>query len=81
MSKVPCQTVGMRIKKPKKVVLAPPETVGQFGEVRLVRKSDGQHELVGGTMEKRAIVRAWCARFATFVVFAEPSGQEMALTA
>jgi len=71
----------MRIKKSYKVHSAPDEIIGHFGQVRLVRKADGKHELVGGTMEAQATVRNWCGLYAPFVVFAEPAEHEVAQAA
>jgi len=71
----------MRIKKSYEVHTAPDEIIGHFGQVRLVRKSDGKHELVGGTTEAQASVRKWCGLNAPFVVFAEPAEHEVVLAA
>jgi hypothetical protein len=71
----------MRIKKSYEVHTAPAEIIGHFGQVRLVRKADGRHELVGGTTEARATVRKWCGLYAPFVAFVEPSEHEVVLAA
>ena len=39
-----------------------------FGTARLVRKSDGKHELIGGTADDHAAAREWCSLFAHEVV-------------
>ena len=72
LSKVSCQTVGMRIKKRCKIPPIPDETIGQFGPVRLVRKWGEVHELVGGNKWERCLVRIWCVAYAPFLVFAQP---------
>jgi len=81
LSNPPCQTVGMRIKKQCKIPPTPDETIGQFGQVRLVRKWGDVHVLAGGSERERRLVRAWCAIYATFLVFVEPSADEIALAA
>ena len=70
MSKVPCQTQGMKIKK-LRLRPALDEIIGHFGQVQLVKKYDGQHELVGGTEDQRRRVRQWCDQFASFLVFVD----------
>jgi hypothetical protein len=81
MSDVPCQNGDMRNKKSCKVVLAQDEIIGHFDRVQLVKTADGSHRLVGGTMEQRAIVRKWCERFATFLVFTDSLSPEITLIA
>ncbi len=80
MSRVPCQTVGMRNKQPCFCLWVPDETIGCFGQVRLVRKASGQHDLVGGSPADRQTARKWCRRFAKSLVFV-PARSEQALTA
>jgi len=75
MSRLPCQTRGMknkqlcRINKTNKAWPVPDEVVARFGTVRLVRKADGGHDLVGGTRHDQASAKKWCSRFAPFVGF------------
>lgn len=71
----------MRKMKSYKVHLAPDEVIGHFGPVKLVRKGDGTHELTGGTLEQRCMVRNWCERNANFVVFATKETEVLALSA
>ena len=71
----------MRIKKSYEVHLAPNEIIGHFGQVRLVKKGNEKHELVGGTVNAQAAVRTWCGFYASFIIFAEPTGHELALAA
>ncbi len=40
-----------------------------FGTARLVKKSDGPHELIGGTADDHAAAREWCSLFAPEIVF------------
>jgi hypothetical protein len=49
--------------------LVPDEIIARFGQVRLVRKQDGRHELRGGTVMERVRARLWCLEFAPFVGF------------
>ena len=53
--------------------LAPQRTTGrvvqQFGEARLVKHRNGQHELIGGTSTDRAEAFDWVSLFAHEVVF------------
>jgi hypothetical protein len=46
------------------------QIIASFGTARLVRKSDGRHELIGGTVDDHAAAREWCSLFAPEVVFA-----------
>ena len=71
----------MRIKKRCKIPPTPDETIGQFGHVRLVRKWGDVHVLIGGSERERRLVRAWCAVYATFLVFVEPLTDEIVLAA
>ena len=43
--------------------------VRQFGEARLIRRPNGQHELVGGTDADRAAAFEWSSLFAHEIVF------------
>ena len=45
------------------------EIVLYLERVKLVRKADGKHELVGGTVKAQAKVRYWCAVYAFFLEF------------
>ena len=44
------------------------QVVRQFGDAKLIRQPNGQHELVGGTAEDHA-ASEWCSLFAHEVVF------------
>jgi len=55
--------------------------LGKFGQVRLVRKWGDVHVLVGGSERERRLVRAWCAVYATFLVFIDPLADEIVLAA
>jgi hypothetical protein len=43
--------------------------IAVFGTARLVKKTDGRHELIGGTADDHAAAREWCLLFAHDVVF------------
>ncbi len=45
------------------------EAIAIFGTARLVKKSDGRHALIGGTVADHAEAREWCSLFAPAVVF------------
>ena len=45
------------------------ELIAIFGSARLVRKTDGRHELVGGTADELVDAREWCSLYAHGVVF------------
>ena len=45
------------------------QLVRQFGEASLVRLSNGQHELIGGTDADRAAAFEWTSLFAHEIVF------------
>ena len=43
--------------------------VRQFGDAKLIRRPNGQHELVGGTDADRAAAYEWTSLFAHEIVF------------
>ena len=45
------------------------EVVRQFGDALLVRNSNGQHELIGGTNTDRTAAFEWVSLFAHEIVF------------
>jgi len=45
------------------------QIIAAFGTARLVKNSDGRHELIGGTANDHAAAREWCSLFAHEVVF------------
>ena len=45
------------------------QIVRLFGEAKLICRSNGQHELIGGTADDHAAAREWCSLFAHEVVF------------
>ena len=81
MSRVPCQTGGMNMKKSYELHPAPPETIARFGRVRLIRNSGGRHELIGGTVAERRTARAWCSRHTPFLLFDDPVMLEFEMAA
>ena len=44
------------------------KTIQQFGQAKLIRQPEGQHELIGGTPEDRANARDYIAFFQHEVV-------------
>ena len=69
----------MRIKKSYEVHSAPDEIIGHFGQVQLVRRPDGRHDLLGGSNGAQVMVRKWCGLFAPFLVFGESYEHEVVL--
>jgi hypothetical protein len=45
------------------------QVVRQFGDAKLIRRRNGQHELVGGTDTDRADAFEWSSLFAHEIVF------------
>jgi hypothetical protein len=45
------------------------QVVRQFGNAKLIRQPNGQHELVGGTVDDHAAAREWCSLFHHELVF------------
>jgi hypothetical protein len=45
------------------------QVVRQFGDAKLIRRPNGQHELVGGTDADRAAAFEWSSLFAHEIVF------------
>jgi hypothetical protein len=80
MSRVPCHTVGMNMKKLMGIgsnanlinLNFGPRLIAMFGTARLVRQPDGRHELLGGTAADCTAAREWCSLFAPEVVFSTP---------
>ena len=77
MSNRLCHAGGMKIKKSVRFQAsrlslfhdAGRKLIAAFGTARLVKKSDGRHELIGGTADDHAAAREWCSLFAHEVVF------------
>jgi hypothetical protein len=69
----------MRIKKRCAIPPTPDEVIGQFGQVRLIRKWGEIHDLAGGNQWERWMARLWCAAHAPFLAFVETVGDEIAL--
>ena len=69
MSHRPCHAVCMKINKSIWLGRTTSETIAFFGIARLVKKSDGRHELIGGTADDYAAAREWCSLFHHELVF------------
>jgi len=77
MSRVPCQTVPMNMKKLMGIGSHAnlvnfnfgPRLIATFGHARLVRLPDGRYELQGGSAADCVAAREWCSLFAPEVVF------------
>jgi len=77
MSRVPCQTVPMNMKKLMGIgsnanlfnVNFGPRLIATFGQARLVRLPEGGYELQGGSAADCVAAREWCSLFAPEVVF------------
>lgn len=62
----------MKLKTPAELNLhKTDEIIGFLGSTELVRRHNGVHELVGGTLNERMIARLWCECFAPDVIFAD----------
>jgi hypothetical protein len=71
MSKVTCQTGGMKLMTPTELKLEKTdEIIGFLGQTQLIRRYTGLHELSGGSYESQAIAFKWCRRFAPEIKFA-----------
>jgi hypothetical protein len=57
------------------------ETIGFFGNARLIRRCDGGHELIGGSEDERATAREWCSLFEHEIVFSERPQAKLAFAA
>jgi hypothetical protein len=77
MSQVLCQNGRMKIAKLTELWPVPDETIARLGNVSLVRKSNGRHDLIGGTMTGRKKARKWCACFAPFIEFNDLTTQKL----
>ena len=53
------------------------EVVRQFGDALLIRNSNGQHELIGGTNADRTAAFEWVSLFAHEIVFTHFHRQEL----
>ncbi len=80
MSRVPCHTGSMNMKKIIGIGAQAnlvnfnfgPRLIATFGHARLVRLPDGRHELQGGSEADCVAAREWCSLFAPEVVFSIP---------
>ena len=80
MSRVPCQTVPMNMKKLMGIGSHAnlvnfnfgPRLIATFGHARLVRLPDGRYELQGGSAADCSAAREWCSLFAPEIVFSVP---------
>ena len=52
--------------------------IRQFGEAKLVKLPNGQHELIGGTYQDRTTAFEWASLFAHEIVFTHFHRQEPA---
>jgi hypothetical protein len=48
-----------------------PQVVRQFGGAKLIRRANGQHELVGGSHDDRHSAFEWVSLFAHEIVFTQ----------
>jgi hypothetical protein len=80
LSGLTCHTQGMKNSKTVKLPTPPDLTIGQFGNVRLLRDRNGKHYVAGGSEMERRIVKNWCKRLAPFLDFKEPCNEERVLT-
>lgn len=72
---------GMKNRKRCKIPLIPDEIIGHFGQVLLVRKWNGWHDLIGGTEQERGLARRWCAVYAPFLLLIAPLENHLVLSA
>jgi hypothetical protein len=47
------------------------EVVATFGQAQLIKKSDGRHELIGGTRNDHVNAIEWCSLFHHGLVFTQ----------
>src|SRR5215472_9143580 len=47
-------------------------TIREFGQAKLLRHTDGRHELIGGTVSDLTAAREWISLFAHEIVFDQP---------
>ena len=71
----------MKIKKSFSFGPMSGEIVAKFGRVRLVRKPDGRHVLIGGNTDQREAARRWCRQHAPFVTLDAPPSPVLAMAA
>jgi len=79
MSKCLCHAIRMKNSKSARfqvslsAFVASCEIIAVFGMARLVKKTDGRHELIGGTRDDHAAAREWCSLFDHELVFSSVS--------
>jgi len=62
----------MKLKTPAELNLhKTDEIIGFLGSTQLVRRHNGIHELIGGTLSERMVARLWCECFAPDMGFAD----------
>ncbi len=69
MSDPPCQDDPMKLNHLYWFTKHEEEIIARFGDARLIRHLDGQHELVGGTPDDLVAAREWCSLYARDLVF------------
>lgn len=70
------QSIGMNIKRLFSMVDGNETVVATFGHARLIRHSNGRHELVGGSRAEHSAAREWCSLFGHELVFSSRIGSE-----
>jgi len=63
--------------KLKIIIPRHPKLVRQFGQVKLVKLRNGQHELIGGSDTDRTAAFEWASLFAHEIVFTHFHRQEL----
>lgn len=81
MSQCPCHAVRMKNTKSARFHVSPcafatRKVIAIFGTARLFIKTDGRHELIGGTRDDHAAALEWCSLFHHELVFTFVPGME-----
>ena len=82
MSYPPCYGRAMKMNKITNLIrnlINADRIIQWFGSARLVRRSDGRHELIGGTRADLAAAREWISLFGHDIVLTHPANSRRQL--
>jgi dissimilatory sulfite reductase (desulfoviridin) alpha/beta subunit len=68
--------VGMKIKTIGKRIVNTAKVINRFGSAWLIRRANGRHELIGGTVGDFTAAKEWASLFAHDIVFSRPVKRE-----
>ena len=67
---------GMKINTIGKRIVNTAKVINRFGNAWLIRRTNGRHELIGGTAGDFTAAKEWASLFAHDIVFSRPVKRE-----